>query len=186
MGETLTADTSGITDADGLTNVTYSYQWVRIDGGTDSDITGATGSTYTLVSADRGKTIEVRVSFTDDEGNAETLTSATPVWSVEMTVVHYGRGDVGAISADLFSNETGNINIVWLWYSERLRELYLIFGDAVTEAEELTLQVDDLSLGFPEGSSGRSSHTFTDVDISWTDSQTVMVSIVRLNPPDAT
>ena len=76
VGETLTADTSGITDADGLTNVSYSYQWIRNDGGTDADIAGETASTHTLVSADEGKTIKVRVSFTDDAGNEETLTSA--------------------------------------------------------------------------------------------------------------
>ena len=29
VGETLTADTTGIADADGLTNVSYSYQWTR-------------------------------------------------------------------------------------------------------------------------------------------------------------
>ena len=28
VGETLTADTSGIADTDGLTSVSYSYQWV--------------------------------------------------------------------------------------------------------------------------------------------------------------
>ena len=39
-------------------------------------ISGATGSTYTLVAGDAGKAIKVRVSFTDDAGNAETLTSA--------------------------------------------------------------------------------------------------------------
>ena len=76
VDETLTADTSGISDADGLTNVSYSYQWIRNDGTNDSDIGGQTGSTYTLVSADEGKTIKVRVSFTDDAGNEETLTSA--------------------------------------------------------------------------------------------------------------
>ena len=76
VDETLTADTSGITDADGLTNVSYSYQWIRNDGGTDADIAGETASTHTLVSADEGKTIKVRVSFTDDAGNEETLTSA--------------------------------------------------------------------------------------------------------------
>ena len=76
VDQTLTADTSGITDADGLTNVTYSYQWIRNDGTNDSDIGGQTGSTYTLVSADEGKTIKVRVSFTDDRDNEETLTSA--------------------------------------------------------------------------------------------------------------
>ena len=76
VGETLTADTSGIADADGLTNVSYSYQWVANDGSTDTDIAGATGSTYTLVAADEGRTIKVKVSITDDAGNEETLTSA--------------------------------------------------------------------------------------------------------------
>ena len=75
VDETLTADTSGIADADGLTNVSYSYQWVRNDNGADIDIAGETDSTYTLVFADQGKTIKVRVSFTDDGGNEETLTS---------------------------------------------------------------------------------------------------------------
>ena len=32
VDETLTADTSGISDSDGLTNVSYSYQWIRNDG----------------------------------------------------------------------------------------------------------------------------------------------------------
>ena len=75
-GETLTADTSGISDDDGLTGVAYSYQWIRNDAGTDSDIAGATASTYELADADVGKTIKVRVSFTDDANNQETLTSA--------------------------------------------------------------------------------------------------------------
>ena len=75
VGETLTADTSSIADADGLTNVSYSYQWVRNDGTSDADILGATNATYTLVSDDEGKTIKVRVSFTDDATNAESLTS---------------------------------------------------------------------------------------------------------------
>ena len=72
VGETLTVGTSGIADSDGLTNVTFAYQWIA----DDSDIAGATGSTYTLVAADEGKAIKVRVSFTDDASHAESLTSA--------------------------------------------------------------------------------------------------------------
>ena len=71
VGETLTADTSGIADADGLSNVQYEYQWLA----DDAEIAGATGSAYTLVDDDEGKAIKVRVSFTDDAGNHETLTS---------------------------------------------------------------------------------------------------------------
>ncbi len=69
--QTLTADTSSITDEDGLTNVSYSYQWLA--GG--SDIAGATGSTYTLTASEQGQTVQVRVTFTDDADNEETLTS---------------------------------------------------------------------------------------------------------------
>ena len=76
VGETLTADTTGIGDADGLANVSYSYQWVVTDGGAYIDISGETGATYTLASADRGLYILVRVSFADDAGKRETLTSA--------------------------------------------------------------------------------------------------------------
>ena len=71
VGETLTASATGIADSDGLTNVTFTYQWLA----DDTDITDATGATYTLVAADAGKAIKVQVSFTDDAGNAETLTS---------------------------------------------------------------------------------------------------------------
>ena len=71
VGETLTANTSGIADADGLDDVSFTYQWLA----DDSDISGATNATYTLAAADEGKTIKVQVSFADDAGNAETLTS---------------------------------------------------------------------------------------------------------------
>ena len=72
VGETLTADTSGIADEDGLDNAAFTYQWLA----DDADISGARGSTYTLVEADEGKIVNLRVSFTDDGGNDETLTSA--------------------------------------------------------------------------------------------------------------
>ena len=75
-GQTLTASTLGISDAEGLANATFSYQWIANDGKADTDIQGATVSTYTLTDANEGKTIKVRVSFTDDAGNEETLTSA--------------------------------------------------------------------------------------------------------------
>ena len=72
VGETLTASTSGIGDEDGLDSVSYSYQWLA----DDADIAEATATTYTLLEADEGKTVRVRVSFTDDAGNDESLTSA--------------------------------------------------------------------------------------------------------------
>ena len=75
VGYDVTADTTGIADSDGLPS-TYDYQWIRVVGSTDTDITGATSGTYRVVAADLGKTLKLRVSFTDGGGNAETLTSA--------------------------------------------------------------------------------------------------------------
>ena len=72
VGETLTADTTGISDDDGLDNAAFAYQWLAAD----AEINGATAATYTLADDDAGKAIKVRVSFTDDAGNDEQLTSA--------------------------------------------------------------------------------------------------------------
>ena len=62
-----------------MENATFSYQWISNDGSTDTDIDGATGHEYTLQASDEGKTIKVRVSFTDDAGNSESLTSEATV-----------------------------------------------------------------------------------------------------------
>ena len=72
VGGTLTANTSGISDSNGLTNATYTYQWLA----DDDEISGATSASYALVAADEGKAITVRVTFTDDAGNEESVTSA--------------------------------------------------------------------------------------------------------------
>ncbi len=72
VGETLTADTTGISDGDGLNNATFAYQWLA----DDAEINGATASSYTLADADAGKAVKVKVTFTDDAGNDEELTSA--------------------------------------------------------------------------------------------------------------
>ena len=70
-GQTLTADTTNIVDADGLTSPNYRYQWVRVDGGNETDL--GTASTHAVTSADQGKKLKVKVTLTDDDGNTETL-----------------------------------------------------------------------------------------------------------------
>ena len=76
VGETLTASVTEIEAADGLTGAAFAYQWRSDDGDGDADIAGAMGTSYTLANADVGRTITVRVDFSDDAGTAETLTSA--------------------------------------------------------------------------------------------------------------
>ena len=110
VGQTLTAGTSGIMDADGLTTPGYTYQWVRVDGSTESDISGATSSTYTLVAADLGKTIKVKVSFTDDASTDETLTSAA---TAAVTAADDCAGDTTTTcSVSLGGSVTGDIELL--------------------------------------------------------------------------
>ena len=71
MGETLTANASGIADPDGLAGASFAYQWMA----RGRDIDGADSPSLTLTRNEVGRTIRVRVSFTDDAGNMESLTS---------------------------------------------------------------------------------------------------------------
>ena len=69
----LRATTWRIEDEDGLNNAIFTFQWLR-----DAvEIAGANSATYTVTSADRGKGLQVRVTFTDDAGHEETLYSYT-------------------------------------------------------------------------------------------------------------
>ena len=64
--EVLTADTSGIADADGLG--AYSYQWQRSsDGGTSWSNVGSDAAAY-MGDADVGNVVRVTVSYTDGHG----------------------------------------------------------------------------------------------------------------------
>ena len=76
-GETLAANTSGVEDADGLSDSAWTYQWVRTpSGGSGADISGATGATYVPVFADADAALKVRVTVTDDEGHEAGFESA--------------------------------------------------------------------------------------------------------------
>ena len=89
VGEELTADASPIEDADGLTGVDFTYQWLRVDSdGTSNpvDITDANAATYTLTNDDLGKKVKVKVSFTDNLNGEETRTSDAYPSSATVTV----------------------------------------------------------------------------------------------------
>ena len=76
VGQSLYASLGSVADADGPSIIVASYQWIRVDGATETDITGATITPYTPVADDVGKQLKVRASFTDDLGNPESRTSA--------------------------------------------------------------------------------------------------------------
>ena len=122
VGETLTADITGIADADGLDNAAFAYQWLAAD----AEIDGATASSYTLVAADAGRAIRVRVSFTDDGDNEESLTSAA-TGAVAAVVV---RPPLTASTNDVPSSHDGSATVTFeLRFSEEFPLSYVTLRD---------------------------------------------------------
>ena len=77
VGHTLMAAKGTIADADGLpADSSLTYQWLRVDGSNEADITGETESSYTVSADDIGKTLKVKVGFTDNFDGEESRTSA--------------------------------------------------------------------------------------------------------------
>ncbi len=77
-GSTLTADHGSWS---GSAPISYAYQWRRCDsgGGSCADVAGATGSTYTAVSADVGSTLLVRVTASNGQGQASADSAPTGI-----------------------------------------------------------------------------------------------------------
>ena len=193
VGETLTADTSGIDDADGLTNVSYEYQWIV--GGTD--IGGATGSSYLLTQSEQGQTIQVRVSFTDDDDNNETLTSAATgvvqqrinAWSATLTVEtrdgftgysYWGRPHLGSLSES---------EVVWDGKTHYVRYVFVKDGELRLGLNEemfstgFVLSVGDEEFGSADAmvDKGGASYRFRwdDPGLGWSQGNEVTVSLVQ-------
>ena len=158
VGKTLTAATDDIEDLDGLpTTPTFTYQWVRVDGSTDTDIPGAASETYTLTASDLGKQIKVTVSFTDFRGHAEgPLTSdayprngtvtvvvlpgpcpAVNDWCATMTVADaegdgrllgYEYDKFGSLDDDQIEYGSENLNVWTVHNYKELSRAYFYFG----------------------------------------------------------
>ena len=149
VGHKLTASTGGIRDPDGLPS-TFTYQWIRVDGSSESNIASATSSSYTLVAGDQGKTVKVKVGFTDREGTAESLTSdATdtveaavtevcnapdfgtrrPIWTATMTVGDFGgEGSVVGFSRTFSIGALDNADFAFRGSSYTIKEAFISLG----------------------------------------------------------
>ena len=165
VGETLTAAVSGIADEDGLTGATYAYQWITDDGTSDTDIAGATEASYTLTSAEAGKTVKVRVTFTDDGGTEETLTSAaTAAVVVPLTGEFLDMPDDGHDGSTAFTFELKFSEEISISYVTLRDSAFEVIGGSVTGARrleqgknqrwEITVELDtqeDLTIALPVG-----------------------------------
>ena len=133
VGETLSVSTANIGDADGLEDATFAYQWLR--GG--NDIRGATGTTYRLEDADEGERIKVRVSFTDDSGHEESLTSAaTDAVSATVAV----PVPLTASFENMPATHDGSAFTFTLNFSENIKMSYVNMRDDVLSVSEGTIK----------------------------------------------
>ena len=150
----------------------------------DSRVTArlASGSGWQLAPG----AVSASLAVLDDDVAPVSVAAAADVtvWSAEMTVVEYSPRAIGAGTADLFSNQMGRAGLraKWLWYDPAARKLKLGFDDGLDDAEALTLHLGGVLLGFPDNTGGNSSFSLENVDIAWTDGETVAV---RVSKPSA-
>lgn len=92
-----------VADTNDLANPGYGYLWIRIDGSAESDISGATGSTYTLSETHAGRRLKVRVTFEDDprypQARPRAATAAVPEGYGPRLLSAGARGGRGADTA---------------------------------------------------------------------------------------
>ena len=205
VGETLTADTSAIADADGLDDVLYHYQWVRVDGSTETDIAGTTGETYTPGAADVGKKLKVRVVFDDDKGFKEYPKTSLPsvtvpcnaIWCSTMTVgggVGYdATADpvVGSLDDDDFTDQGTDYVVKSVTQAQLGLVLLLDPLPGAGQIANWTLTVEDDD-GFAEFALADASPTIVGTDtlyvwanpgLSWSDGDEVFLALRAVNTP---
>ena len=108
--QVLTADTSGISDADGLG--VFSYQWLRNGGA----IAGALASTYTPGHADVGTAISVQVAYTDGNSTNETVTSAPTAAVANVNDAPVGASNTATVLED--GSHTFSLGDFGFWDAE--------------------------------------------------------------------
>ena len=200
VGQVLTADTTGIADADGLTNASYGYQWLRVNGGSETSIPDATGVSYTLAAADVGNSIKVRVSFMDDLGSEEVLvsnateevtTSPIPViWEGRVSVGQGMQGNKVWLGFTLFGGSLGSISlprsvrVANSTYSVQLvlhtaADVYL--GMSSELPESFVLQIDDAEFNSVDASGEQANEAYLyrwpNNALNWSEGDEVVLSL---------
>lgn len=153
-GEVLTANTDGVTDADGMENATLQYRWFA-DGTAVSGNWSTSNDTYTLAAADVGKEITVSVRYRDDEGNAVTVNTITsdpsePVGNVNSpmtaTIAMSGilaEGETLTISQANIATSVSDADGV---VSSSIEIHWLRDGEVIVDANGDPIQVDNYTL----------------------------------------
>ncbi|MEM8682807.1 MAG: chondroitinase-B domain-containing protein [Pseudomonadota bacterium] len=117
VGETLTAN---LVDGNGTSGSTLAYQWLA----NGADIAGATTQTYMIVAGDVNATITVNVSYTDDDGYMEDVTSAgvgpvsTTASNVVGTIAISGTLVVGETLTATVTDPNGTTTVNYQWQAD--------------------------------------------------------------------
>jgi len=145
-GSILTLDSSSIADEDGLG--TFAITWLS----DDQEISGSTGTTYTLTASEVGSTISAAIEYTDGQGTVEIVTSSATS-AVKDVIVE----SIGAIRAE---NTGSGSNMVLDFYADdSLVGASVTSFDAVVtfdtgEASYVSAQIEASYLGFPNETNG--------------------------------
>ena len=147
VGQTLTAV---IDEPDGLpADDQITYQWSRDDGTTETDISGATDSTYTLVDDDEDKTIKVEASYTDNANFAESLTSAaTATVTTGPSVSTVTFSNIMRDSADVtvtINNPESTSQTVYLRYQKAAETAWTSGGFKSTTSTSVEFSLSNLT-----------------------------------------
>jgi hypothetical protein len=142
-GQTLNV-TNTLADADDL--AALSYQWLS----NGVVISGATKSTYTLTSADVGKTIGVRVDFVDGLNNAYNLNPyfSSPTIPKQQATNHEPTGNITISGTPQVGQTLTAIDT--LSDADELNKFsyqWLLDGVAIENTDQATYQLKDADLG---------------------------------------
>ena len=220
IGETLTASKGTIVDKDGVTKADnddsgyeYTWQWVRRKNGRESNISGATASTYTLTGADLDSRIKVKARFTDDDDNSEgPLTSAAfpdsgavscanedALWCATLVVENLGSGHRGCannpgqrcsntdrLSEDEFTYDSVTYEITTLQVRSGGQLRFWLSENITTYGETLVLYVDGETFAFSEASeTNATNRRWNNSGLSWSTGDLVALELTGDPVPNA-
>jgi hypothetical protein len=103
VGDVLTSSTGTWTGSP--SSFTYAYQW-KANG---TAISGATASTYTLISSEAGQTITVTVTATNSVGSASATSNGVTVGSSATTTTLFNNNGTALGNGQMSADKAGNV-----------------------------------------------------------------------------
>ena len=166
VGKLLTASTTDIKDANGLTGAVFQTSWYRRHASNELTFTGVTGGTYEAGPLDLDHEIALLVEFTDDEGFAEQVFAETDlpvvpaaadcppasVWCTTMTSGRHGSTVVGYATSTPSNTRYGHLEQDTFTYKDAQYQVTFL---SVPGASSLQFATDPL---LPAGGDGLTLH----------------------------